>query len=153
MRILNTILAMLVAVLVVLFAVSNRTPVVVEIWPFPYQLELGLYALTFIPDTGGDSETLSALFTVQRSVVDAPGVMTDGPATKDWIIGAADGAAELCAPDWPADTPSVVALPPEQPASTAAAISPQKTSESLSKYVFIVFTSPNSRYRRTIGDR
>jgi putative membrane protein len=45
LRVLNTILAIFVAVLVVLFAVSNRAPVVVEIWPFPYQLELGLYAL------------------------------------------------------------------------------------------------------------
>ena len=48
MRILNTIFAILVAVLVVLFAVSNRAPVVVEIWPFPYQLELGLYALILL---------------------------------------------------------------------------------------------------------
>ena len=48
MRVLNTILAIVVAVLVVLFAVSNRTPVVVEIWPFPYQLELGLYALILL---------------------------------------------------------------------------------------------------------
>jgi uncharacterized integral membrane protein len=45
LRILNSLLAVVVAVLVVLFAVSNRAPVVVEIWPFPYQLELGLYAL------------------------------------------------------------------------------------------------------------
>ncbi|MGE3332203.1 MAG: LapA family protein [Rhodospirillaceae bacterium] len=48
MRILNSLLAIIVAVLVVLFAVSNRAPVVVEIWPFPYQLELGLYALILL---------------------------------------------------------------------------------------------------------
>ena len=48
MRVLNTIFAVLIAVLVVLFAVSNRAPVVVEIWPFPYQLELGLYALILL---------------------------------------------------------------------------------------------------------
>lgn len=48
MRFLNTILAVLVAILVVLFAVSNRTPVVVEIWPLPYQLELGLYAVILL---------------------------------------------------------------------------------------------------------
>jgi len=48
LRIFNTLLAVVVAVLVVLFAVSNRTPVVVEIWPFPYQLELGLYALILL---------------------------------------------------------------------------------------------------------
>ncbi len=48
MRILTSLLAIIVAVLVVLFAVSNRAPVVVEIWPFPYQLELGLYALILL---------------------------------------------------------------------------------------------------------
>jgi uncharacterized integral membrane protein len=48
LRILNTILAVIVAVLVVLFAVSNRAPVVVEIWPFPYQLELGLFAVILL---------------------------------------------------------------------------------------------------------
>ena len=45
MRVINTILAVIVAVLVVLFAVSNRQPVVLEIWPFPYQAQMGLYAL------------------------------------------------------------------------------------------------------------
>lgn len=48
MRLVNTILAFAVALLVVLFAVSNRMPVVVEFWPFPYQLELGLYAVILI---------------------------------------------------------------------------------------------------------
>lgn len=48
MRVLTTLLAVIVAVLVVLFAVSNRMPVVVEIWPFPYQLELGLYAVILL---------------------------------------------------------------------------------------------------------
>ena len=48
MRTLNTILAIVVAVLVVLFAISNRMPVVVEIWPFPYQLQLGLYAVILL---------------------------------------------------------------------------------------------------------
>lgn len=48
MRVINTILAIAVAVLVVLFAVSNREPVVVEIWPFPYQLQMGLYALILL---------------------------------------------------------------------------------------------------------
>jgi len=48
LRILNTLLAVIVAILVVLFAVSNRAPVVVEIWPFPYQLELGLYAVILL---------------------------------------------------------------------------------------------------------
>lgn len=48
MRTLNTFLAIVVAVLVVLFAISNRMPVVVEIWPFPYQLQLGLYAVILL---------------------------------------------------------------------------------------------------------
>lgn len=48
MRILNSFLAVVVAVLVVLFAVSNRAPVVVEVWPFPYRLELSLYALILL---------------------------------------------------------------------------------------------------------
>ena len=48
MRVLNTFLAVVVAVLVVLFAISNRAPVVVEIWPFPYQLQLGLYAVILL---------------------------------------------------------------------------------------------------------
>ena len=48
MRVLNTFLAVIVAILVVLFTVSNRTPVVVEIWPLPYQLELGLYAVILL---------------------------------------------------------------------------------------------------------
>ncbi len=48
MRALNTFLAVVVAVLVVLFAISNRAPVVVEVWPFPYQLQLGLYAVILL---------------------------------------------------------------------------------------------------------
>ena len=48
MRVLNTFLAVVVAVLVVLFAISNRAPVVVEIWPFPYRLQLGLYAVILL---------------------------------------------------------------------------------------------------------
>lgn len=48
MRVLNSFLAIVVAVLVVLFAISNRAPVVVEVWPFPYQLQLGLYAVILL---------------------------------------------------------------------------------------------------------
>jgi len=47
-RIINSIVAGIVAVLVVLFAVSNRMTVAVEIWPFPYQLALPLYALILL---------------------------------------------------------------------------------------------------------
>ncbi|MBL8644755.1 MAG: LapA family protein [Rhodospirillaceae bacterium] len=45
MRFLNTLAAVAVAVLVVLFAVSNRGVVVVEVWPFPLRIEAGLYAV------------------------------------------------------------------------------------------------------------
>ncbi|MBL8630831.1 MAG: LapA family protein [Rhodospirillaceae bacterium] len=45
MQIINTLIAIVVAVLVVLFAVSNRSVVVVEIWPFPLRVEAGLYAV------------------------------------------------------------------------------------------------------------
>ena len=48
MRLLNTIIAVVVALLVVLFAVSNRQPVTVEVWPFPFQLSLGLYAVILL---------------------------------------------------------------------------------------------------------
>jgi len=48
LRVLNTFLAVVVAVVVVLFAISNRAPVVVEVWPFPYQLQLGLYAVILL---------------------------------------------------------------------------------------------------------
>ena len=48
MRLLNSIVAGIVAILVVLFAVSNRMGVTVEIWPFPYQLDLPLYALILL---------------------------------------------------------------------------------------------------------
>ena len=48
MKFINSIIAGIVAVLVVLFAVSNRTGVLVEIWPFPWQLALPLYALILL---------------------------------------------------------------------------------------------------------
>ena len=48
MRYFNTFVAAVVAVLVVLFAVSNRQLVTVEIWPFPFQISLGLYAVILL---------------------------------------------------------------------------------------------------------
>ena len=48
MRVLSTFLAVLVAVVAVLFSVFNLETVVVEIWPLPYQLELGLYAVILL---------------------------------------------------------------------------------------------------------
>jgi uncharacterized integral membrane protein len=47
-RILNTLLAAVVALLVILFAVSNRQVVSVEVWPFPFQVSLGLYAVILL---------------------------------------------------------------------------------------------------------
>jgi uncharacterized integral membrane protein len=45
---LNSIIAVVVALLVILFAVSNRQPVTIEVWPFPYQVSLGLYAVILL---------------------------------------------------------------------------------------------------------
>jgi hypothetical protein len=47
-RFLTTFLATAVALIVVLFAVSNRGVVVVEIWPFPLRIEAGLYAVILV---------------------------------------------------------------------------------------------------------
>ena len=41
----NTFIAALVAVLIVLFAVSNRTQVTMQVWPLSYQISMGLYAV------------------------------------------------------------------------------------------------------------
>ena len=48
MSIFNKIIAVVVAVVVILFAISNRETVTVEIWPFPYQLSLSLYAVILL---------------------------------------------------------------------------------------------------------
>ena len=48
MRFLATLIGFVVAVAVVLFAVSNRTPVILELWPLPYQVNLGLYAIVLL---------------------------------------------------------------------------------------------------------
>lgn len=48
MRFLNTLLAVAAALIVVLFAVSNRQVVAVEIWPFPFRIEAGLYAVILL---------------------------------------------------------------------------------------------------------
>jgi lipopolysaccharide assembly protein A len=41
----NTFIAIVVALIIVLFAVSNRDQVIVQVWPLPYQISLGLYAV------------------------------------------------------------------------------------------------------------
>ncbi len=45
MRLLTWIVGLIVAVTAVLFAVSNRTPVSITIWPFPFALDVGLYVI------------------------------------------------------------------------------------------------------------
>jgi uncharacterized integral membrane protein len=48
LRILTSFLAAVLALLIVLFAVSNRAPVEITLWPLPFQVSLGVYAVTLI---------------------------------------------------------------------------------------------------------
>ncbi|MSQ87259.1 MAG: DUF1049 domain-containing protein [Alphaproteobacteria bacterium] len=48
MRFINTLLAAAFGMLVVLLAVSNLGTVSVEIWPFPFRIEAGLYAVILV---------------------------------------------------------------------------------------------------------
>ena len=48
MRTLNSVLAVVFALLVILFAVSNRTEVDITLWPFPFQATMGVYAVVLI---------------------------------------------------------------------------------------------------------
>ena len=48
MRFLNSFIGIVVAILLVLFAVTNRTEVDVGLWPFPVQVTLGLYAVILL---------------------------------------------------------------------------------------------------------
>ena len=45
MKSVNTFISALVALLIVLFAVSNRAEVTMQIWPLSYQVSTGLYAV------------------------------------------------------------------------------------------------------------
>lgn len=45
MKSINTFFAIVAALIIVLFAISNREQVVVQIWPLPYQISLSLYAV------------------------------------------------------------------------------------------------------------
>jgi putative membrane protein len=47
-KLINSIIAVIVALLVILFAVSNLEHVAVRLWPFPYQLDLALYAVILL---------------------------------------------------------------------------------------------------------
>jgi lipopolysaccharide assembly protein A len=53
LRFLNTLLAIAVALVVVLFAVSNRGMVIVEVWPFPFRIEAGLYVVILLAVLAG----------------------------------------------------------------------------------------------------
>ena len=48
MRFINSLVAAVVALIVVLFAVSNRQPIVIEVWPFPFRIEASLYAVILV---------------------------------------------------------------------------------------------------------
>lgn len=45
MRFITWLIGVAVAVFMVTFAVSNRTPVSVTVWPFPFALDLDLYII------------------------------------------------------------------------------------------------------------
>jgi uncharacterized integral membrane protein len=53
MRFLTTLIAAVTGLLVVLFAVSNRGVVAVELWPFAFRVEAGLYAVILIAVLAG----------------------------------------------------------------------------------------------------
>jgi uncharacterized integral membrane protein len=48
MGVLKTLLAVVFAVAVTLFAVSNRNPVALELWPLPYTATIDLYAAVLL---------------------------------------------------------------------------------------------------------
>lgn len=43
MRLLTWLIGVAVAVVTVLFAISNRSPVSISVWPFPVAVDVGLY--------------------------------------------------------------------------------------------------------------
>lgn len=45
MRLLTWLVGVAVAIVTVLFAVSNRMPVSITVWPFPFALDVGLYII------------------------------------------------------------------------------------------------------------
>lgn len=48
MRLITTLIAIAVAIAVVLFAISNRAVVTLELWPLPYSVDVGVYAAVLI---------------------------------------------------------------------------------------------------------
>ena len=53
MRILNTIVGVLVALFIILFAVSNLQAVEITVWPLPYQVEMRLYGVILLAVLAG----------------------------------------------------------------------------------------------------
>ncbi len=53
MKLLTTLIAAIAALAVILFAVSNRAPVTLELWPLPYRVDLGLYAVVLLAVLAG----------------------------------------------------------------------------------------------------
>jgi putative membrane protein len=47
-RFLNTVIAVIVALAVILFAVSNRQEVEITLWPLPLQIDTGVYAVVLM---------------------------------------------------------------------------------------------------------
>jgi putative membrane protein len=64
MKFINSFIGALVALLVILFAVSNRQVVAVELWPFPYQLTMALYAVILLAVLAGFIAGVIALWLV-----------------------------------------------------------------------------------------
>jgi len=47
-RFVNTVIAVIVALAVILFAVSNREEVEITLWPLPFQANMGVYAVVLL---------------------------------------------------------------------------------------------------------
>jgi uncharacterized integral membrane protein len=47
-RFVNSVIAVIVAVAVILFAVSNRQEVEITLWPLPFQANAGVYAVVLV---------------------------------------------------------------------------------------------------------
>jgi lipopolysaccharide assembly protein A len=45
MRLLTWLVGVVVAVVTVLFAISNRMPISITVWPFPFAIDVGLYII------------------------------------------------------------------------------------------------------------
>lgn len=53
MKLINSIIAAIIALVIILFAVSNRGEVALELWPLPYRLTFSLYAVILLSVLAG----------------------------------------------------------------------------------------------------